>query len=202
MKTLLDNDFTAHYGLPVSTITNISLTTNDPYFEIEDDAQKETQLHTTVGSGMAAYSNTPRYAVEIINYDKFITNLPHAFQKGRKRCDLIVYTQTLPQYFLLNELKDRKPKGKVRTKAINQLIDSLTHLMAVSSIVTFIDNYHTKRCCFFNKQAVSPPIIKATSAFNRLNTITTNGLKMSNVTIEAFGFELYEYVGGQVLTML
>ena len=103
METLLNNDFTGHYGLSVSTNVNISLDTTEPYFEIEDDAHKETQLHTTVGRGMAVYSNVNRYSVVIINYDKFITGLPSVFQDKKKRCDLIVYTDTIPQYFLLNE---------------------------------------------------------------------------------------------------
>jgi hypothetical protein len=182
MKTLLNNDFTSHYGLPVSS-TLISLDTTETYFEIEDDAQKETQLHTTMGGGMAAYKNPNKQKVVIVNYDKFITGLPHAFQQGRERCDLIVFTETNPRYFLLNELKDRKPRPKVEIKATSQLLVSLTHLMNVPSINAFINNYSIKRCCYFNKKTISPPPINATSAFNRINTIALNGIQMSNPDI-------------------
>ena len=119
METLLRNDFTAHYGLPISATTNISISTTASYFEVEDDEHKETQLHVMAGSGMAAYRNINGYAAIIINYDKFITGLPHAFQQGKERCDLIIHT-TNQRHFLLNELKDRKPKNKVRTKSISQ----------------------------------------------------------------------------------
>jgi len=112
METLLRNDFTVHYGLPISTTANISISTTAQYFEIEDDENKETQLHFVAGSGMAAYRNKNSFTVTIINYDKFITGLPQAFQQGKERCDLIVHTTNL-SYFLLNELKDRKPKTKV-----------------------------------------------------------------------------------------
>jgi hypothetical protein len=199
METLLNNDFTSHYGLPVST-TLISLDTTETYFEIEDDEQKETQLHTIARSGMAAYKNPNKYKVVILNYDKFMTGLSHAFQQGKGRCDLIVYTETL-RYFLLNELKDRIPKPKVKTKATSQLLVSLTHLMNVPSINAFVNIYAVKRCCYFNKKTNSPPTINATSAFNRINTVALNGLQMSNPDIEAFDFQLFEYYGGHVFTM-
>jgi hypothetical protein len=196
METLLRNDFTAHYGLPISVTADIRISTTAPYFEIEDDEQKETQLHFIAGSGMAAYRNTNRYTATIINYDKFITGLPHAFQKGKERCDLIVHTSN-QQYFLLNELKDRKPKNKVRTKSISQLLSSLKLIMNVRTISTFANTHTFRHCCFFNKQSMSPPTITATTAFNRLGTLITVGLKMSNPDIEAFGFEFWEYSGNQ-----
>ena len=104
-------------------------------------------------------------------------------------------------FFLLNELKDRKPKKKVRTKSISQLVSSLTLIMNVPSISTFANTHRIRHCCFFNKQSMSPPTINAPTAFNRLNTIVTNGLKMSNPAIEAFGFEFWEYSGNQVYNL-
>lgn len=200
METLLRNDFTAHYGLPISATANISISTTAQYFEIEDDEHKETQLHLIAGNGMAAYRNTNGYTTTIINYDKFLTGLPHAFQQGKERCDLIVHTTGL-QHFLLNELKDRKPKNKVRTKSISQLLSSLTLIMNVPSIVAFANTHTFRHCCFFNKQSMSPPTITATTAFNRLGTLTTGGLRMSNPDIEAFGFEFWEYTGNQVYNL-
>lgn len=199
METLLRNNFTAHYGLSVSATPNIALSTTAQYFEIEDDEYRETQLHSIVGSGMAAYRNTNGYTTIIINYDKFITGLPNTFQQGKERCDLIIHT-TNRRYFLLNELKDRKPKKKVRTKSISQLLSSLTLIMDVPAIAAFAHTHTSRHCCFFNKQAMSPPTIQATTAFNRVNTIN-RGFKMSNPDIEALGFELWEYSGNQVYTL-
>ena len=201
METLLRNDFTAHYGLPISTTAAISISTTAQYFEIEDDAHRETQVHLIPGSGMAAYRNINNHTVTIINYDKFITGLPHAFQQGKGRCDLIVHT-TNKRHFLLNELKDRKPQNKVRTKSISQLLSSLRLIMDVPSVATFANTHTFRHCCFFNKQAMSPsPTITATTAFNRLDTIAARGLHMSNPDIEAYGFEFWEYSGNQVCSL-
>ncbi len=200
MEALLREDFTTRYGLQISTTANISISTTARYFEIEDDEHREIQIHLVVGSGMAAYRNTNSYPTTIINYDKFITGLPHAFQQGKKRCDLIVHT-TNQSHFLLNELKDRKPKAKVRTKSISQLLSSLELLMNVPSIATFARTHTNRHCCFFNKQSMGPPSITATTAFGRLSALVSGGLNTPNPDIEAFGFEFWEYSGSQVYSL-
>jgi hypothetical protein len=70
--------------------------------------------------------------------------------------------------------------------------------MNVSSIATFANTHTSRHCCFFNKQSMSPPNITAPTAFNRLSKVVTSGLRMSNPSIEAFGFEFWEYSGNQV----
>ena len=201
MENLLKNDFTAHYGLPVSTVTAISVHTNAPYFEIEDDENREIALHVTIGNGMAKYNNRQRHDVTIINYDKFITAQPHTFQEGKKRCDTIVYTNKNQQCFLLNELKDRISKSKVRSGAKTQLLVSLRLLMDVPSIESFVNAFIVKRCCYFNKQSIAPIIINATTAFNRLSAITANGLQMPYPAVEILGFDYYEYSGNQKFSL-
>jgi hypothetical protein len=200
METKLKQDFTRHFGLLISTTPNIRLQTSAPYFEIEDDTNRQTQLHFIVGRGMAAYKNPRNYVVEIINYDLFITSLPQNFQQGKKRCDLIVYT-TNNKHFLLNELKDRIPKIKVRNKSIEQLKQSLELIMQVHSISAFADAFENKKCCFFNKQSMAPKPINATGAFNRINAIAINGIKTANKVINSYGFELFEYSGGQAYNL-
>jgi hypothetical protein len=201
MEGLLKNDFTSFYHLPISTTSAISFSTNEAYFELEDTDTREVALHITKGGGMAIYRNVNRRNVIIINYDKFVSNLPHDFQEGKRRCDLIVYTDNY-QYFLLNELKDRIPNNKVRNKAKSQLKASLRLLIAVPSIQAFINNHTIKQCCYFNKQSTSPPNISATRAFNRINTLSAKGFKMSDSDIESFGFELFEYSGNQEYVVL
>lgn len=204
MEILLKNDFTAHYGLPTSTVTSISANTIANYFELNDDA---TLIHTIVGNGIAKYSNPSTTNIIVINFELFINSLPPVFINGREKCDLLVYDDN--KYFLLNELTNTLPHyvepyinaqgsqpGK-RQKAISQLLSSLIMIMAVPNIVTFINAHTIKHCCFFNKQAMAPVTITATTAFSRLSTITPGGFKMANTDIEALGFELWEYSGDQ-----
>ena len=200
MNDLLMNKFTAHYGLPVPIITNYFIETDIPYFEIEDTKAGEIVIHNARGLGMANFSNNDRINLTIVNYDKFVTSLPHHFQNGRKRCDILL-SCSLNRYFILGELKDRNPSGKVRSGAKKQLIASLRTLIAVQEISVYVNNKIVKRCCYFNKQSNSPALINATFAFNRLPNIFPAGFKMSNPTIEAFGFEFYEYTGVQTMTL-
>lgn len=213
MEALLRNDFTAQYGLPpISETQNIGITTNLRYFEIEDDSNREIRLHEVAGNGVAKYSNPNSYVVNIINYDKFVTLLFQKFQEKKGRCDLIVYTEN-KKYFLLNELTDTNPQyvyphtnsrgnqiGKL-AKATGQFIESLKLLFDVDTIKSFVNQHELRECCFFNKQSNAPNPITATTAFNRINTIPSNGFKMSNPDIESFGFELYEYSGTQIYKM-
>jgi hypothetical protein len=130
-----------------------------------------------------------------------LTGLPNAFQHGKKRCDIIVYTAD-DSHFILNELKNRNPKPSVLTKATAQLLATLSEIYRVPTIQKFINSFVIKKCCYSNKQAIPPSVtVIATTAFNRINTLVTNGLKLSYPPIEVFGFELYEYSGNQVIDL-
>lgn len=198
MENLLKNHFTIHYGQPISTVAGMTMITNEPYFELEDDNRGNILLHTKVGMGMARYSNPQKISITIINYDTFFTSLSHSFQQGKKRCDLIVYSTNSLKYFLLNELKNRDYREDVRQSAVKQLLESLKTIIEVKIIQNFIDNYDTKMCCIFNKQPHSPIGITATAAFSRLSSVVTNGFKMSNPDIESYGFELWEFPDNQI----
>lgn len=203
MEALLRNDFTTHYGLPVCTEPNLVITTKESYFEIEDTAARDLVLHTNNGSGMARFSNPSLLSVSVANYDKFMTSLPSHFEKDKKRCDMVLTSQS---QFFLGELKDRnisKPKKKrsVRSGAKEQLFVSLTTLMAVPKIAALANSKNVKKCCYFNKQTNAPALLTATTAFNRLSTLFQDGLKMSHPGIEGNNFEFWEYLGGQTLTL-
>ena len=200
MNYLLRNDFTTHYNLCVSVSANFTIETDYDYFEIEDTTARELVVHTSRNRGAAKFSNTDKLNIVIANYDKFITSLPYAFQHGKERCDMILSCNT-NRYFILGELKDRKPKTKVRTKAKNQLIASLQLLIAVPNIYTLICSKAIKRCCFFNKQSNSPASLTATRAFNRLSSVFSDGFQMSEPVIESLGFEYFEYSGSQTMSL-
>lgn len=201
MENFLRNNFAAHYNQPTAIVADIYQDTNATYFEIEDNENQETVIHFTQGNGVAIYSNPNNYTLGVINYDKFITSLSHRFQQGKGRCDLIVYTINSLNYFLLNELKNRTPTPDVVEKGKSQLLKSLTTLLDVPTVYSFIQSFITKRCCFFNKQIIAPSTISATTAFGRVNTLNKSGFRMTNTAIEALGFEYYEYSGEQIFTL-
>lgn len=203
MEALLRNDFTTHYELPVCTEPNLVITTKESYFEIDDTAARDLVLHTNNGSGMARFSNPSLLSVSVANYDKFMTSLPSHFEKGKKRCDMVLISQS---QFILGELKDRnisKPKNKrsVRSGAKEQLLVSLTTLIVVPKIAALAKSKNVKKCCYFNKQTNAPALLSATTAFNRLSTLFQDGFKMSHPGIEGHNFEFWEYLGGQTLTL-
>ncbi len=203
MEALLRNNFTTHYGLPVCNEPNLFITTKESYFEIEDTAARDLVLHTNNGSGMARFSNPSLLTVSIVNYDKFVTSLPSHFEKGIKRCDMVLTSQS---QFVLGELKDRnisKPENKrsIRSGAKKQLFVSLTTLLTVPQIAALANSKNVKKCCYFNKQTNAPALLSATTAFNRLSTLFQDGFKMSHPGIEGHNFEFWEYLGEQTLSL-
>ncbi|NVO33064.1 hypothetical protein [Hymenobacter lapidiphilus] len=200
MEELFLVSYTAHYCLPAASTTNFTLTTNAPYFEVEDDVNRELVLHNAVGVGMARFSNPKQLQLTIVNYDKFLTSLSKSFQNGKQRCDLILSSDS-NEYFILGELKDRIPNGKVRKGAKDQLIASLGIILKVVEIAHLASSKTTKRCCYFNKQSKAPTIISAVSAFNRLASLYVAGFQMSCPDIEALGFDFYEYTGHQTVQL-
>lgn len=198
MEKLLRDNFTTHYKLAKCTTPDLVMITNKPYFEIEDDKDKNIILYTNKGSGEARFSNPTQLEIMIANYDKFLSSLPSGFQHGKKRCDLIV-TSYQCDYFILGELKNSVYIEKRREKAKDQLYDTLNLIIDVPQISSFINTKTVKRCCYFNKQSEAPATINATIAFNRLSTVIAGGIKMSFSEVEAHGFEFWEYTGEQTL---
>jgi len=193
MKNLLEHNFINHYGLIANVFVDV-VSTTDADFDLKDD----TVLVYPSGAGIAKYSNPSKKEVNIINYEHFIDSLPTAFQQGRKKCDLIVYTSDL-SYFILNELtKTGKNKSRKRTHAIEQMLQTIRDISDVIEIKSFIEKRSIKQCCYFNKKPQSPSIkISAPTTFSKLTEIAPHGFKMSNPTIESFGFELWEFSSSQ-----
>lgn len=204
MDSLLKNNFTSFYQLPISNL-NIRQNTNSSYFELED-VDTVLTLSNIKNSGTAKYSNTNNLEVTIIDYDSFLSKLPQFFQDKKERCDAIVYTQN-KSYFSLNELKDReidinKKAKKVLKKAISQMLETLKLIKTVPSIDTFINSFNQKRCCYCNKQSNNPsPLIDAPNAFNRLNNLLPDGIEMEHNEINVLGFRLFQYTGLQIIKL-
>jgi hypothetical protein len=194
MKYLLGKDFIAHYKLSASPSVSV-VTTNKTGFDLKDDAI----MVYSSGAGVAKYSNPGKKQVNVINYELFFKSLPQSFQNNKDNCDLIVYTSD-NQYFLLNELTNtRTGKGRKRTHAISQMLQTLHVISGVSTISTFIANHTVKQCCYFNKKAQRPSAtVNAPDSFNRFNnTLPAHGSPMTDKDIEKYGFELWEFSGNQ-----
>jgi len=206
MESLLRNALTAHYRLPPTSISNISKSTDLRYFELKDDI---TLIYTTVGSEVAKCSNIETLQITVINFESFFYSLKESFVHGKENCDLIVYDNN-HQYIVFCELTDtaskyiepyRNNKGQQPGKkqnAISQLLNTLKVIMQVPEILNDANSFRNRHCCFFSKQAKSPSSISATTAFGRLSTITTQGFRMANSDIEAFGFEFWEFYDNQI----
>ena len=206
MEDLLMTNLVNHYCLPVPTTTNWFVQTAETYFEVEDTFAGEIVLHTTRGFGMGKFSNLDALNVTVINYDKFITSIQdEQFKRGRQRCDILLNSNN-NRYFVLGEIKDRNIINKnsrksVRKGAKEQLLASLQTILSVPEIAAYINPKIIKRCCYFNKQSVSPVILSVTTAFNRLPNFYPDGFKMSKTDIETLGFDFYEYTGEQTMAL-
>jgi hypothetical protein len=200
MESLFLTSYTAHFGVSIKSALNFTINTSNSYFEIEDDSNKELQIHFAKGAGMARFKNPNNLDLSIFNYDKFLTDLPHAFQQGKKRCDLILCSSS-SDYILLGELKDKKPHEGNMDGASLQLLGSLKVILEVAAIEIYTNGKINKMCCYFNKQSEAPLAIVATNAFNRLNLLSANGFQMPNPAIEALGFKFFEYTGEQTVQL-
>ena len=200
MEDLLLIHFVAHYGVAAPTIVNFILETDSQYFEIDDSLTRDLDVTFTRNSGTAKFQNNSKLKLSIANYDKFVTQLPAAFQTGRKRCDFLM-SGDAADFFIIGELKDRIPKSKVRSDAKKQIISTLQTILSVPAFHNYINSKLTKRSIYFNKQATAPSILTATTAFGRLPNLFPDGFKMSAPVIEGYGFEFYEYSGNQTMTL-
>jgi hypothetical protein len=105
MEALFNTHFLAHYSLVGPVVPNIYQTTTVVYFEVEDSPARELVIHLMRNNGVAKFSNPGGALFELVNYDKFLTALPIAFETGRRRCDMI-FRATQRGLFALGELKD------------------------------------------------------------------------------------------------
>lgn len=199
MDTLLRIDFTTHYAIPACTITDLKQEVNHPRFEVADIAKKLV-ISTVVNSGAAVFNNPNGHLIAVVDYDRFLSACPPAFQMGKKRCDMIAYNTSAPNIFILGELKDRKYHPIFNASNIQDVKDQLLHtiwcIKAVPSIQGFINTFAEKRACYFNKKPGAPVGLSAVTAFNRVNTIAKNGFLMPDATLNAEGYDYWEYFPG------
>lgn len=206
MENLLKNDFISHHYLPACTV-KIAQNINFSYFEI-DDIARNLIVYNKPSNGMVKYENLHSKNVSILDYDGFLTSTPAVFQRGKKRCDVIVHTINESSYFLLNELKEKNPIHSIdEVRNIEgaklQMIHTLNEINTVPSIVAFVTTFSNKICCYCNSFPKSNlAIISSTiGAFNRLSTLTPDGMHLAEPRIEDLGFIYMELKGNQTIKL-
>jgi len=215
MIELLKQDFLAHYGLRRSGIVVLGETTSDEHFDLID--KKNSSIIVAYRNGNVSFDHANQTEIEVINYESFLNGLTGtAFERGRKRCDFIMYEKggAGDSFFLLNEqtsssgstvnlskpiLKDKKtvfPGGKYE-KVEAQLVETLRTLNAVSSIASFINKYQLKIALMSyeilspNADTTSSAIKAFTMRYKQIESRETgeNGAILEQLDLNAQGFE-------------
>lgn len=149
IKTLLDNDFVAHYGIRSMPVAD-EIFTESKQFDL-DDMPSLVQLMEH-GKGKVSLTNDIHGAVEILAYENFVNQCtkPKSFLNGRRKCDFMLVHCADKGYALLIELTsalgtaenlkipiDKYPGGKYE-KCEYQLASSLSDLLAVPAVNAYL----------------------------------------------------------------
>lgn len=169
-------------------------------------------------TGNVSFEHSGQTGIIVINYEKFLNSLSGTvFERGRKRCDFILYEADGNGncFFLLNEqtstlgstdnlskpIVDKNknvvyPGGKYEKVEV-QLSETLKTLKAVAGIKAFIDKYQHKICLMSyvitpKQQSENSDARYAFSArYRQIEARATgeNGAKLEQPAINAEGFE-------------
>lgn len=212
MKSLLENDLPAHYGVGRRR-SCAEIRTTFPEFDLtEDDACFVVDYKT----GFASFCDNP-YLLSVINYDTYIGKFTGTeIAEGRRRCDFVITDVESDEIVILCELtssiggtdnllspiKKKKKDGGVTVvfpggkyqKAEFQLSQSLETMTEVPSIAAYFDGKRRKVCLM--SYLIKPANDNAVNAFNR-NRLTEaeeageNGAQVSCPQIERYGFDYF-----------
>lgn len=214
MKTLLRTDLLKFYGLGRQVLPEVIFEqTSDETFDMQD---AENSIFVSYRSGNVSFQNSNHRLYEAVKYESFINALSGtAFERGRKRCDLILYdvavatghffllneeTSTLESTFnlckpILNKKGDVQFNGGKYEKVEKQLEGSLETLLAVPSIARFINKYLRKVCLMsyvINRR--TEDVVSARRTFSRYRMVEAketgeNGALLDCPPINNLGFE-------------
>lgn len=210
MIGLLKKDLPDHYGLSRSNISVPYETTSETLFDLTDGVKSS--MVVEYGKGNVSFGRESVTLLEVINYEQYLNGFSGtAFERGRKRCDCIMYEkeENKKDFFLLNEQTSclgttdglSKPisnKNKVLytggkyEKAEVQLSDTLRTLMDVPAIANFIRKYRRKICLM--SYVVKPEMKPAQKAFSRSRQVEAretgeDGALLECKSINDFDFE-------------
>lgn len=210
MLDLLKNQLPKYYGLHRTVKFIFSEKTNKSHFDLDDG-------HNTIivnyQSGNVSFEHSTKTNIEVIDYEKYINGFSGTvFEKGRLRCDFILYDLEGLNFFLLNEQTSTtgstanlaKPiigrNGIIRyaggkyEKAADQLLETVKTLKDVPIINNFIGSFIRKVCLMsyvINRTSLHPAVDAFVNRYKQVESKETgdNGAILCCPKIEAKGFE-------------
>ena len=210
MRTLLENDFPAHYGVGRRTQC-VEIRTADTEFDLRE---QPADFVVEYRSGEASFANVGQNMLSVINYEQYLNCFNGTqMSDGKRRCDFIVSSVDNDVLLLLCEMtssfdgvenlslpiKDHNgkvifPRGKYE-KAELQLFQTLDNILAVPAISSYAASKQ-KRICLMTYVITHSSEHNAVEAFGRprmteAKVVGEDGAEVSCPAIEAFGFRYF-----------
>lgn len=210
MRTLLENDFPAHYGVGRRRQC-VEIQTAETTFDL---VEQPTDFVVGYHSGAVSFSNVDQNLLSVINYDHYLDKFDGTpLSNGKRRCDFIVSSVDNDVLLLLCEMtssfegvenlslpiKDHDgnivfPRGKYE-KAEVQLFQTLDNILAVPAIADYAMG-KKKRICLMSYVITHSEEHNAVEAFGRPRMTEAkeageDGAEVACPAIEAFGFRYF-----------
>ncbi len=217
MNKLLTTALTSFYNIKRGGVSIKSETTTEVKFDLSDESP---MAIVSYRAGNVSFSNSAQRQMMVIHYENFLNQLAGtSFEKGRKRCDFLLYeTSQEKKYIILNEqtstLKTvsnlskpiiRKKNGQILFKGGKyekvelQLSETLNTLLSVPKCKQFIEQYSHKICLMSylikedspNKEVPSKAQSVFSSRYKKIESRETgeNGAILACPAINSQGFE-------------
>lgn len=123
------------------------------------------------GRGTAHYFNSqqnPTRNMRFIAYEDFVNKLPDNYNREWSRADFIGYdTSDCKSYFIIHELSEGKLTNK-KSKAQNQLQNTLMRLRECAPIRTFMDDFSNRWCILSVTEGAQKAPFDMTAGFNNI----------------------------------
>ena len=210
MRTLLENDFPAHYGVGRRR-SCVEIQTADVAFDLKE---QPVDFVVEYRCGEASFANVDRNLLSVINYEQYLNCFNGTqMSDGKRRCDFIVSSVDNDLLLLFCEMTSSFdgvenlslpikghdgnvafPRGKYE-KAEVQLFQTLDNVLAVPSIAAYAA-CKQKRICLMSYVITHSAEHSAVEAFGRprmteAKVVGEDGAEVSCPAIEAFGFRYF-----------
>lgn len=215
MIDLLKHDLPAYYGLHRAVVNIPSESTRDLCFDLIDG---QDAMIVAYRSGNVSFERSSSTSIQVINYETYLNGWTGtSFERGRLRCDFIIYDAESKGIFILNEQTSTtgnvrnflKPIIDKKTKSIRfpggkyekveaQLAHTLCTLQAVPAIKAFMETFSRKVCLMSyilfpeeEKKDVSGAMRAFSVRYKQVEARETgeNGALLVNSSFNAEGFE-------------